>query len=202
MVGTAFVAGAPSRPRSSPHSACSRRTAPNHPQTCGKVERFQQTLKKWLTRQPAPGTLRQLQAQLDTFRDYYNHRRPRRALGRSTTRHARRGLCRPQGHPPPASPPATTGSAATAWTTPARSPCATTAGSTTSAAKELESLCASRHEHRRPGAEILVQAICHHLEAAGRQQLSPTWNYASERDWLGDGRAGSTGSTSQLRSWS
>ena len=26
---------------------------PNHPTTCGKVERFHQTLKKWLTAQPA-----------------------------------------------------------------------------------------------------------------------------------------------------
>ena len=34
--------------------ASPRRTPrPNHPTTCGKVERFQQTLKKWLTAQPA-----------------------------------------------------------------------------------------------------------------------------------------------------
>jgi transposase len=30
-----------------------KNSRPNHPQTCGKVERFQQTLKKWLTAQPA-----------------------------------------------------------------------------------------------------------------------------------------------------
>jgi transposase InsO family protein len=47
---------------------------PNHPQTQGKVERFQQTLKKWLAAQPA--TLAQLQQLLDTFADHYNHRRP------------------------------------------------------------------------------------------------------------------------------
>jgi transposase InsO family protein len=59
-------------------------SAPYHPQTCGKVERFQQTLKKWLRYQPAARTLGELQAQLDWFRDYYNHRRPHRAIGRVT----------------------------------------------------------------------------------------------------------------------
>jgi transposase InsO family protein len=57
---------------------------PYHPQTCGKVERFHQTLKKWLAHQPRARTLRQLQRQLDTFRDYYNQHRPHRALARTT----------------------------------------------------------------------------------------------------------------------
>jgi transposase InsO family protein len=57
---------------------------PYHPQTCGKVERFHQTLKKWLTRQPRATTLADLQAQLDAFRGYYNHSRPHRALARRT----------------------------------------------------------------------------------------------------------------------
>jgi transposase InsO family protein len=61
-----------------------RHSRPYHPQTCGKVERFHQTLKKWLARQPHAATLRQLQHQLDTFRDYYNDGRPHRALGRRT----------------------------------------------------------------------------------------------------------------------
>jgi transposase InsO family protein len=53
----------------------------NHPQTQGKVERFQQTLKKWLTAQrPQPADLTQLQAQLDTFTSYYNTARPHRSL--------------------------------------------------------------------------------------------------------------------------
>ena len=59
-------------------------SAPYHPQTCGKVERFQQTLKKWLRGQPLAETLAELQSQLDWFRDYYNHKRPHRAIGRIT----------------------------------------------------------------------------------------------------------------------
>jgi transposase InsO family protein len=59
---------------------------PNHPQTQGKVERFQQTLKKWLRAQPAqPVTLAQLQQLLDTFADEYNHRRPHRSLPHRAT---------------------------------------------------------------------------------------------------------------------
>jgi transposase InsO family protein len=57
---------------------------PYHPQTCGKVERFHQTLKKWLAAQPAATTVRMLQGQLDRFADYYNTVRPHRALGRRT----------------------------------------------------------------------------------------------------------------------
>lgn len=55
-----------------------------HPQTQGKVERFHQTLQKWLKAQPRAGTLTELQTQLDRFIDYYNHRRPHRAIGRKT----------------------------------------------------------------------------------------------------------------------
>jgi hypothetical protein len=57
---------------------------PYHPQTCGKVERLHQTLKKWLARQDPAATTTGLQAQLDTFTAYYNTRRPHRALGRRT----------------------------------------------------------------------------------------------------------------------
>ena len=56
---------------------------PYHPQTCGKVEHFHQTQKKWLARHPAD-SLAQLQATLDDFRDYYNNLRPHRAVGRRT----------------------------------------------------------------------------------------------------------------------
>jgi transposase InsO family protein len=54
---------------------------PNHPQTQGKVERFQQTMKNWPRAQPAqPATLTELQAQLDAFAGIYNTRRPHRSL--------------------------------------------------------------------------------------------------------------------------
>ena len=57
---------------------------PYHPTTCGKVERVHQTLKNWLTHQPPAADLAELQSQLDTFADYYNHHRPHRAIGRRT----------------------------------------------------------------------------------------------------------------------
>jgi transposase InsO family protein len=54
---------------------------PNHPQTQGKVERFQQTMKKWLAAQsPQPADLTQLQQLLDAFTRCYNHQRPHRSL--------------------------------------------------------------------------------------------------------------------------
>jgi transposase InsO family protein len=60
-------------------------STPNHPTTCGKVERFHQTLKKWLTHQPRAATLADLQDQLDAFVEAYNHRRPHRALAHHAT---------------------------------------------------------------------------------------------------------------------
>jgi transposase InsO family protein len=58
-----------------------KNSRPNHPTTCGKTERFQQTLKKWLRAQPdQPGNIAELQALLDTFREEYNQRRPHRSL--------------------------------------------------------------------------------------------------------------------------
>ena len=59
---------------------------PYHPQTCGKVERFHQTMKRWLAKQPPAGSLALLQAQLDSFVQRYNEARPHRALGRATPR--------------------------------------------------------------------------------------------------------------------
>ena len=62
----------------------SKHSRPYHPQTCGKVERFHQTVKKFLAKQDAPQTKKQLQAQLDRFVAYYNTVRPHRAIGRRT----------------------------------------------------------------------------------------------------------------------
>jgi transposase InsO family protein len=58
---------------------------PNHPQTQGKVERFQQTMKNWLARQPPAATLPGLQAQLDAFTAIYNESRPHRSLPHRAT---------------------------------------------------------------------------------------------------------------------
>ena len=60
-------------------------STPNHPTTCGKVERFHQTLKKWLNGQPRAATIVELQTQLDTFVDEYNHGRPHRSLPHQAT---------------------------------------------------------------------------------------------------------------------
>jgi len=59
-------------------------SAPAHPQTCGKIERFHQTLKNWLRRQPLAQTHQALQAQLDWFLAFYNHERPHRSLAGDT----------------------------------------------------------------------------------------------------------------------
>jgi transposase InsO family protein len=64
--------------------------SPGHPQTQGKIERFHQTLKRWLAARPPATTPAELQGQLDTFRAYYNERRPHRALGRITPNQAYR----------------------------------------------------------------------------------------------------------------
>jgi transposase InsO family protein len=63
-----------------------KNSRPNHPTTCGKVERFQQTMKKWLTAQPnQPATCAHLQALLDRFVSEYNQRRPHRSLQHRAT---------------------------------------------------------------------------------------------------------------------
>jgi transposase InsO family protein len=72
---------------------------PYHPQTCGKVERFHQTLKLFLAKQDPPGSIVELQAQIDRFVAYYNDVRPHRAKGRTTPRAAfdARDKARPTG---------------------------------------------------------------------------------------------------------
>lgn len=58
---------------------------PGHPQTQGKIERFHQTLKRWLTPRPRPATVAELQNLLDNFRNLYNNHRPHRGLPPGTT---------------------------------------------------------------------------------------------------------------------
>lgn len=59
-------------------------SSPYHPQTCGKIERFWQTLKKWLDAHGPFDTVQQLQAALVIFQSYYNQQRPHRALKGAT----------------------------------------------------------------------------------------------------------------------
>src|SRR4051795_7407004 len=56
----------------------------HHPQTTGKVERFQSTENLWLTKQPLAVDIDELQTQLDRFAVIYNHERPHQGIGRVT----------------------------------------------------------------------------------------------------------------------
>ncbi len=115
-----------------------KNSKPNHPTTCGKVERFQQTLKRWLNAQPRPGdhqratnTARYLRADLQP---------PTTPPLTATPPNARHRLPSPTKtntsehttNPPPTSPDYAT----TASTTPAKSPSATTDTSTKSASDD------------------------------------------------------------------
>jgi hypothetical protein len=67
-----------------------KNSRPSHPTTSGKVERFQQTMKKWLRVQPVqPATTTELQALIDAFVEEYNHHRPHRSLPHRATPAAR-----------------------------------------------------------------------------------------------------------------
>lgn len=59
-------------------------SAPFHPQTCGKIERFWQTLKRWLVARDPATTLTELNDLLEQFRSFYNRHRPHRALRGAT----------------------------------------------------------------------------------------------------------------------
>jgi len=63
-----------------------RHSRPYHPQTCGKVERFHQTMKAFLAKQPPAGSIGELQRQVGRFVAYYNDVRPHQSIGRKTPR--------------------------------------------------------------------------------------------------------------------
>lgn len=65
-----------------------KHSRPYHPQTCGKVERFHQTMKSFLAKQSTADTTAQLQAQVDRFIVYYNNVRPHRSRERITPKAA------------------------------------------------------------------------------------------------------------------
>ena len=65
-----------------PLGVAASHTRPHSPSSNGKVERFHQTVQKWLAKQPPAETIGELQAQLDLFRIIYNTQRPHRALDR------------------------------------------------------------------------------------------------------------------------
>ena len=108
---------------------------PGHPQTQGKIERFHQTLKRWLAARPRPATLAELQTLFDAFRILYNTARAHRAH-RARTTPEQAYHARPKAHPP-ANPAHTFASATTPSTNSANSPCGTAAAYTTSASAPL-----------------------------------------------------------------
>jgi len=78
-----------------------KHSRPYHPTTLGKVERFHQTLKLFLAKQPIARSVDELQGQVDRFIDYYNNIRPHRARNRMTPRAAfdAKDKARPSGKP-------------------------------------------------------------------------------------------------------
>jgi transposase InsO family protein len=64
-----------------------KNSRPNHPTTCGKVERFQQTMKKWLRARTAqPATVIALQVLIDEFAQHLPALRALRAMRFSSRR--------------------------------------------------------------------------------------------------------------------
>ncbi len=78
-----------------------KHSRPYHPQTCGKVERFHQTEKKFLKAKARSRSILALQERLDVFSEYYNVVRPHRAKRRRTPQAAfdERVKAQPSGSP-------------------------------------------------------------------------------------------------------
>ena len=71
-----------SRSISLPWASTSSNGKPYHPQTQGKIERYHQTLKKWLCANNEFDSLGALQRGVEFFAGYYNEIRPHQAHGR------------------------------------------------------------------------------------------------------------------------
>jgi transposase InsO family protein len=65
-----------------------KHSRPYHPQTCGKIERFHQTLKRHLDKQRPARSIPELQRQIDRFVEQYNQHRPHSARGNVTPKAA------------------------------------------------------------------------------------------------------------------
>jgi len=74
---------------------------PYHPQTCGKIERLHQTLKRSLRADGPAHDILELQRQLDAFAERYNHHRRHAAAGEMTLaeRHASTTAATPASEP-------------------------------------------------------------------------------------------------------
>src|SRR5271154_4712931 len=72
---------------------------PGHPQTQGKIERFHQTLKRWLACRPRPATITAMQTLLNDFTVVSNPQRSHRPLPPGTTP-AQACQARPKANPP------------------------------------------------------------------------------------------------------
>ncbi|MFE6733158.1 integrase core domain-containing protein [Microbacterium sp. NPDC057650] len=70
------------------HRILQKNGRPGHPQTQGKIERFHQTLKRWLKARPLPNTIKALADLLTEFQTWYNTARPHRSLGHRTPEQA------------------------------------------------------------------------------------------------------------------
>jgi transposase InsO family protein len=81
-------------------------SAPYHPETLGKLERFHRTLKEWLQDEGPAADLPGLQLLLDRFRAHYNLERPHQGIGDLTpAERYQLGFELVHGAPPPASAP-------------------------------------------------------------------------------------------------
>jgi transposase InsO family protein len=65
---------------------------PGHPQTQGKIERFHQTLKRWLRARARPDTIADLNILLTRYTTWYNTQRPHRSIDRRTPEAAYQAL--------------------------------------------------------------------------------------------------------------